>query len=141
VIASHIRAVLSADAVTMRLPSTLNAALRTMSSCPRRRATCAPVIASHIRAVLSADARNDAPSINAECGAENLVFVSAEKGGLSARAHVPYSRRSVFGGGDNAFAIGTERGTVDCAVVSAKDYDLGVQYAHPRSVLFCPAMR
>src|SRR5215470_13383471 len=52
----QIRAVLSTDAVTTRVPSGLNAADLTSSSCPRRTLISFPVIASQIRAVLSADA-------------------------------------------------------------------------------------
>ena len=52
--ASHSRAVLSQDAVTMRLPSGLNAALATTSSWPLSGSpTSLPVAASQIRAVLS----------------------------------------------------------------------------------------
>ena len=55
--ASHSRAVLSQDAVTMRLPSGLNAALDTVSPWPSSASPIGlPVSASHSRAVLSADA-------------------------------------------------------------------------------------
>ena len=54
--ASHTRAVLSSDAVTMRVPSGLNAARRPEPSCPRSTTICLPVAASHTRAVLSDDA-------------------------------------------------------------------------------------
>src|SRR5580693_1809038 len=54
---SHIRAVLSSDAVTTRLPSGLKAALNTLSSWPLSGSTIGwPVAASHIRAVLSQEA-------------------------------------------------------------------------------------
>src|SRR5262245_20814526 len=53
---SHSRAVLSADAVTMRWPSGLNAALETASSWPLRSPIGLPVSVSHSRAVLSPDA-------------------------------------------------------------------------------------
>ena len=57
VAASQTRAVLSSDAVTMRLPSGLNAALTTASSWPLSGAPIGwPVAASQIRAVLSSDA-------------------------------------------------------------------------------------
>ena len=57
VAASQIRAVLSKDAVTMRLPSGLNAALITASSWPLSGSpTGLPLSASQIRAVLSKDA-------------------------------------------------------------------------------------
>jgi hypothetical protein len=52
---AHSRAVLSADAVTMRLPSGLNAALNTPSLWPTSVPICLPVSASHSRAVSSAD--------------------------------------------------------------------------------------
>src|SRR2546421_2109775 len=53
----HNRAVLSTDAVTMRLPSGLNAALKTVSSWPLRGSLIGlPVSASHSSAVLSVDA-------------------------------------------------------------------------------------
>jgi hypothetical protein len=56
--ASHSPAVLSSDAVTMRLPSGLNAALATAFSWPTSGAPIGlPVAASHSRAVLSEDAR------------------------------------------------------------------------------------
>jgi len=122
----------------MRLPSTLNAALRTMSSVSAEKATCAPVIASHIRAVLSADAVTMRLPSTLNAALKTWSSCPRRKGGLSARAHVPYSRRSVFGGGDNAFAIGTERGTVDCAVVSAKDYDLACSMRIPDPCCFVP---
>ena len=55
--ASHSRAVLSSDAVTMRLPSGLNAALITASVWPVSGSPiCLPLSASHSRAVLSKDA-------------------------------------------------------------------------------------
>jgi hypothetical protein len=50
------RAVLSHDAVTMRVPSGLNAAENTATSCLRRTVISLAVAASQIRAVLSADA-------------------------------------------------------------------------------------
>ena len=50
------RAVLSADAVTMRDPSGLKAAEVTASSWPRRTAISLAVAASQMRAVLSPDA-------------------------------------------------------------------------------------
>src|SRR6266446_1385701 len=54
---SHSRAVLSTDAVTMRLPSGLNAALATKFAWPVRGSPIGlPVSASHSRAVLSTDA-------------------------------------------------------------------------------------
>jgi hypothetical protein len=56
VAASHNRAVSSAEAVTTRLPSELNAALLTRSSCRNGTLTGAPVAASHTRAVSSAEA-------------------------------------------------------------------------------------
>ena len=46
----------SSDAVTMRRPSGLNAALVTLSVWPSKAAICLPVAASQMRAVLSADA-------------------------------------------------------------------------------------
>ena len=55
--ASHSRTVLSQDAVTMRLPSGLNAALNTLSVWPVSGSPiCLPVSASHSRAVSSKDA-------------------------------------------------------------------------------------
>jgi phosphate/sulfate permease len=54
--ASHSCAVLSADAVTMRLPSGLNAALIILSWLVRGSRVGLPVSASHSRAVLSWDA-------------------------------------------------------------------------------------
>ena len=56
VAASQMRAVLSADAVTMREPSGLKAAELTASSWPRRTAISLAVAASQMRAVLSPDA-------------------------------------------------------------------------------------
>ena len=56
VAASQMRAVLSADAVTMRDPSGLKAAEFTVSSWPRRTAISLAVAASQMRAVLSPDA-------------------------------------------------------------------------------------
>jgi hypothetical protein len=53
VVASHSRAVLSQDAVTISLPSGLNDARLTTSSCCMGWPIGAPVAASHIRAVLS----------------------------------------------------------------------------------------
>ena len=50
-LASHKRAVLSADAVTIRDPSGLNAAVTTRSVCPDSVANAAPVVAFHNRAV------------------------------------------------------------------------------------------
>lgn len=50
------RAVLSSDAVTICVPSGLNAAERTLLECPRRVASTSPVVASQMRAVLSKDA-------------------------------------------------------------------------------------
>src|SRR6516164_5531200 len=50
------RAVLSQDAVTTRLPSPLNTALDTSSLWPFRTAISLPLFASQIRAVLSQDA-------------------------------------------------------------------------------------
>src|SRR5262249_55247683 len=49
----HSRAVLSPDAVTIRLPSGLNAALVTLASCPLNSAMGRPVSAFHSRAVRS----------------------------------------------------------------------------------------
>src|SRR5215470_814746 len=54
--ASQMRAVLSADAVTMRVPSGLKAAEVTWSLWPRRIAISVAVAASQMRAVLSHDA-------------------------------------------------------------------------------------
>ena len=54
--ASHTRAVLSCEPVTMRVPSGLKAALSTASACPRRTEICAPVTASQTRVVPSSDA-------------------------------------------------------------------------------------
>jgi hypothetical protein len=56
VVASQMRAVLSADAVTMRDPSGLKAADSTEKVCPRRTTISFAVAASHMRAVLSTDA-------------------------------------------------------------------------------------
>ena len=56
VAASHSRAVLSLEAVTMRVPSGLNAALRTLPSARCMRPIGSPVAASHSRTVLSPDA-------------------------------------------------------------------------------------
>ena len=49
----EVRAVLSADAVTIRTPSQLNAADSTACSCPRSTAISFPVAASQMRAVSS----------------------------------------------------------------------------------------
>jgi hypothetical protein len=54
--ASHNRAVLSKDAVMMRLPSGLNAALYTASEWPRNSPIGFPLSAFHSRAVVSKDA-------------------------------------------------------------------------------------
>ena len=54
--ASQMRAVWSAEAVTMRRPSGENAAVRTASSWPESTASCLPVAASQMRAVLSLEA-------------------------------------------------------------------------------------
>ena len=54
--ACQIRAVLSAEAVTISDPSGLKLPDSTKSSCPRSTATCLPVLVSHSRAVLSSDA-------------------------------------------------------------------------------------
>ena len=54
--ARQIRAVWSTDAVTTRLPSSLNAAVVTVPVCPLSSATRDPVSARQIRAVLSRDA-------------------------------------------------------------------------------------
>ena len=50
------RAVLSHDAVTTRVPSGLNAALCTQALCPMSVASAAPVVASQTRAVASQEA-------------------------------------------------------------------------------------
>jgi len=55
-VASQIRAVLSADAVTTRSPEASNVAVRTGSSCCSFLPIGSPVRASQIRAVLLADA-------------------------------------------------------------------------------------
>ena len=49
--ASQTRAVLSNEAVTTRLPSGLNAAVRTIAVCPWREAMVVPESASQTRAV------------------------------------------------------------------------------------------
>ena len=54
--ASQTRAVLSHEAVTIRLPSGLNAAVYTIAACPWSVARILPVSASQTRAVLSAEA-------------------------------------------------------------------------------------
>ena len=53
VLASHTRADLSSEPVTMRAPSGLTATLVTESVWPSRVASSAPVLASHTRAVSS----------------------------------------------------------------------------------------
>jgi uncharacterized protein (DUF3084 family) len=54
--ASQVRAVRSSAAVTSRLPSGLNAALRTMSVWPLSTSSSRPLSASQMRAVLSSEA-------------------------------------------------------------------------------------
>jgi hypothetical protein len=56
VLASHTRAVLSEEAVTMRNPSGLNTALRTGPLCSLRILSGSPLLASQILAVLSSEA-------------------------------------------------------------------------------------
>jgi len=56
VVASHSRAVRSAEAVMMRVPSGKKAALQIRSSWPRSVMISCPVVASHSRAVRSAEA-------------------------------------------------------------------------------------
>ena len=63
---SQMRAVWSQDAVTTRLPSGLNTALKTTSVCPDSVASAAPVLASHSRAVLSFGRGDDATAVRAE---------------------------------------------------------------------------
>ncbi|HEV7404415.1 MAG TPA: hypothetical protein VGO11_15855 [Chthoniobacteraceae bacterium] len=53
--ASHTRAVLSCEAVTIRIPSGLNCALSTTPSWPASVANTFPLAASHTRAVLSSE--------------------------------------------------------------------------------------
>ncbi|HEV7404416.1 MAG TPA: hypothetical protein VGO11_15860 [Chthoniobacteraceae bacterium] len=54
--ASHTRAVSSCEAVTIRMPSGLNCALRTQPAWPASVASSFPLAASHTRAVLSNEA-------------------------------------------------------------------------------------
>jgi len=56
VAASQTRAILSNEAVTMRLPLGENSAEITRSPCPDSTASWAPVTASQMRTVLSSDA-------------------------------------------------------------------------------------
>ena len=77
VAASHSRAVLSPDAVTMRAPSGLKAAEYTKSLWPRSTAISLPVAASHTRAVLSSDAVTMRVAVGAEGGGMHQVLVAA----------------------------------------------------------------
>ena len=114
VAASQIRAVLSEDAVTMRLPSGLNAALYTASSWPLSGSPIGlPVAASQIRAVLSQDAVTmRLPSgLNAALVHPPSWPLSGSPIGLPRRG-VPDPRRLVRRGGDDALAVGAERGAL-----------------------------
>ena len=92
VAASHTRAVLSADAVTMRVPSGLNCALVTLSSCPASVARLLPVAASHTRAVLSSDAVTMRVPSGLNCALVHATLMPRERGEALARRRVPHPR-------------------------------------------------
>ncbi len=99
-----------AEAVTMRAPSGENAALSTHSWCPRRAAISAPVAASQRRAVRSSEAVTMRAPSGENAALSHPPLVPAQGGDLGAGGGVPDAGRAVAGGGDDAGAVGRERG-------------------------------
>ena len=100
------------DAVTMRLPSGLNAALYTSSSWPLSGSPMGlPVSASHSRAVLSPDAVTmRLPSgLNAALRQIPTLMAFERLADWLAGLGVPQPRRLVPRRGDDALAVGAER--------------------------------
>ncbi len=110
VAASQMRAVLSSDAVTMRDPSGLNAAEFTIASWPRRTAIALPVAASQMRAVLSSDAVTMREPSGLNAAEQTQPLVVAQNGDLLGGRGVPDARGLVVRRGDDARAVGAERG-------------------------------
>ena len=94
----------------MRAPSGENAALCTALSCPRRAAISAPVAASQMRAVRSTEAVTMRAPSGENAALRTRPLVPAQGGDLGAGGGVPDAGRAVVGGGDDAGAVGRERG-------------------------------
>src|SRR5271165_4036580 len=116
VLPSHSRAVLSREAVRMRWPSGLNAALSTQSVWPSRVASAVPLAASHSRAVPGGS--EDALAVGAERDALDPARVALEGAQRGAACGIPQPSRVVMGGGDDALAVGAERGAPDPVCVA-----------------------
>ena len=110
--ASHSRAVLSSDAVTMCLPSGLNAALPKGTSWPLSGSPIGlPVSASHSRAVSSSRCGDDALAIGTERRTRHNLKMTFERlADWLAGLGVPQPRRLILRRGDDALAVGAERG-------------------------------
>jgi len=96
VAAFQIRAVVSADAVTMRVPSGLNAAPSTRSVCPDSVATVQLGLASTIRAVPSKGRGDDARAVGTESRAVKRPVVAGDDGKRRASPEGPYARPSTM---------------------------------------------
>ena len=143
---SHTRAVLSLDAVTMRLPSGLNAALTHLIRRGRGAALPIglPVSASHTRAVLSADAVTmRLPSgLNAALHTASVMAFERLADRLAGLG-VPQPRRLVPRRGDDALAVGAERRALTPQLpwpVSGAPIGLPVAASHSRAVLSADAV-
>ena len=116
--ASQTRAVVSAEAVTTRLPSGLNAAEQNLCGVPLEGARGLPDSASETCAVLSAEAVQSACR-RAERGGVDQVSVSLEGGEGLAGVKTSQTRAVLsYEGGDDPLAVGAERGGDDRVGVS-----------------------
>src|SRR5271157_3757134 len=115
VAAIQTRAVLSLDAVTIRLPSGLNAADLTEPACPLSSAMRAPVSAIQTRAVLSPDAVT--MRLPSGLNAADLTGPACPLSSAMRAPGVghPDPRRLIPRRGDDAAALRAERGGTDIA--------------------------
>jgi hypothetical protein len=124
-----IRAVLSADAITTRLPSGLNAAPLTMFGRCMGLRIYAPVAASHMCAVVSGDAVTTCVPSGLNCAL--MTQPACCRVGRSARRSPhPTLGRAVFGCGHHRHPVRTERDTERRIAISVRE-SITLLTAHP----------
>ena len=110
VAALQIRAVLSQDAVTMRLPSGLNAADVTDARMPLELGDEGPAVRPSRPAPSVPRRGDDAAAVRAERGGIDRARMPLELGDEGPGVGRPDPRRTVPRRGDDAAAVGAERG-------------------------------
>ena len=128
VVTSQVRVVLSAAAVSRRLPSGKKAAVEARYSCPSSKScSILPVAKSHILAVRSRLAVTIRLPSREECGGEDGVGVPLQHAALQhanffVAGDAPELDAVVVAAGEDRMAVGRKHGAIDPAAMPAQRF-------------------